>query len=61
MLNNFCPLINGLCKSNCVFAEQKPSAFGFANCCSLATTVKETENRPNIELLIELKKLISKF
>ena len=60
-MNSFCPLINGTCKSNCVFIEQKAGNFGFVNCCSLAIATKSSENRPNAELLIELKKLISKF
>lgn len=63
MNNNFCPLINDYCKSNCVFLEQQQtlSGFGFAKSCSLADAVKQSANRPNAELLIELKKLISKF
>lgn len=63
MNNNFCPLINGYCKSNCVFLEQEltVSGRGFAKSCSLAEAIKQSANRPNTELLIELKKLISKF
>ena len=61
VLNDFCPLINGRCNSNCVFIEQKPGVFGLVNHCSLAETVKLSENRPNVEILIELKKLVSKF
>ena len=37
------------------------SGFGLVNCCSLAKTVKQSVNRPDAELLIELKNLIRKF
>lgn len=63
MNNNFCPLINDYCKSNCIFLEQQPniSGYGFSKSCSLADTVKQSANRPDAEILIDLKKLISKF
>ena len=60
-MNNFCPLINGSCNRNCIFLEQIPGNYGFVDHCSLAATVKQTENRPNAELLLELKRLVSKF
>lgn len=60
-MNDFCPLINGRCHPNCVFLEQKPGVYNLVKHCSLAGAIKESENRPNAELLIELKKLINKF
>ena len=62
-MSKFCPLINGPCQFDCIFIEQRPhiTGFGFVNTCALANATKEASNRPNAELLIELKKLISKF
>ncbi len=60
---NFCPLINDYCKSNCVFlgGQANPSGFGISKHCSLAEAIKKSANRPNAEVLIELKNLIAKF
>ena len=60
-MNNFCPLINGPCRFDCVFIEQRPGNYGYVKTCALANTTKEASNRPNAELLIELKRLIQKF
>ncbi|MEE1005941.1 MAG: hypothetical protein U0L66_01960 [Acutalibacteraceae bacterium] len=63
MNNNFCPLINDYCKSNCVFLEQQASAsgYGLVKQCSLAGAIKNSIDRPNAEVLIQLKNLLSKL
>lgn len=63
MNNNFCPLINDYCKSNCVFLEQRASAsgYGLVMNCSLAEAIKNSVDRPNAEVLIQLKNLLSKL
>ena len=60
-MNNFCPLINASCNTNCVFIEEKTGYLQIVKKCSLAEAVKNSENRPDAELLIELKKLVNKI
>ncbi len=61
MNNDFCPLINDRCKTNCVFLECVPGTFGLTNQCSLAATIKDSANRPDSEFFAKLEKLVNKI
>lgn len=62
-MNKFCPLINSACNSNCIFSEHQPSVsgYGFVECCSLAEAIKDSADRPNAEVLIQLKNLLNRL